>query len=187
MAYIPTHVTQKDGSLCQWKNCWAAVGAWLVDGATRGDTRPTPETFRGHSKQAGDDCTTGGLGSISTGMLTLGIAVRRWNDVSLEDARQMIAKPRSRRLYAFETDFIEWPEDLKCQTDFDGAHMVGVAPSTYAAATDTIRTMDPLCTVMKRVPIEAVLACAAAYNHRHGGTIETVDILSVLVPERPEE
>ena len=85
MAYIPTHVTQEDGSLCQMEELlggrWCLARRWSHAGRHTSDA----EAFRGHSKQAGDDCTTGGLGSISTGMLTLGIAVRRWNDVSLEE------------------------------------------------------------------------------------------------------
>ena len=55
--YTPQHVHQDDGSPCQWLQCWCAVGAWLVAGATRGRKTPTPTQFR---RRAGIPCRTGG-------------------------------------------------------------------------------------------------------------------------------
>jgi hypothetical protein len=176
--YVAKHVTQADGSRCQWTNCWAAVGAYLVRSGTRGRKKPTPMQFR---KAAGamKGCRTGGLGDLIVGCQKYGVKVTLLTDVTRANARRRLLKADSTKVYAFATDFDAWPVAYRCQANFDGYHMVAAVPWKPSP-----RMSDPLCKKLKKVPVKVVLNAAIEYNNEHGQKRNTIDMVVVTVPKK---
>ena len=162
--------------MCEHTNCWAAVGAWMVRGATRGKRKPSPMAFR---RKAGAlrGCRTGGLGDIMRGLSAYGIRFRMLHDVPKANARKRWASKTSTKLYAVETDFDRWPSDKKCGP-YSGYHMIGLAPGLNKRK--AVRTMDPnRCRKLKWVPVSDVLASALEYNREHHERPGTIDMLAI--------
>jgi len=184
MGYVPGHVTQLDGSECQWSNCWAAVGAWLCKGATRNDVDLTPPQFR--KKAQVPECLPAGLGNIERGMRRAGAWGRNCRsliDVPKADVRKRLLT-RSGRLVALETDFEDWPRP----TAGDFYHMIGVVCGEGTKENrGKVRVMDPLENRIKWVGIDAVMQAANRYNNQHGEERGTLDLIVVTPPPwRPD-
>jgi hypothetical protein len=186
MAYVPKHVTQADGSDCQWTNCWAATGAWLIDGGTRGRKKPTPMQFR-KAARAMKGCRTGGYGDLILGLAAFGVKARLLSDVPIKEARKRLRNASSRKLYAMASDWSRWPDVDKCRGDYDGYHMAGLAPGrkTDKKGRAETRTNDPLCSRLRFVRTLGVLRAGEEYNREHYGKKGTVDLLVITVPRRP--
>lgn len=177
--YIAKPITQLDSGACRKTNCWAAVGAYLVDSGTRGRKRPTPAQFR---KAAGvHTCRAGGLGDVITGCARYGVKVRLRSDLSRQEMRWRFSRNKAEKVYAVAFDFDAWPDDKKC-IPYDGYHMVAVIPGKNRRK--SIRTMDPLCRRIRWVRRGHIINAALEYNDEHDGqTPNTADVLEVKVPK----
>lgn len=183
--YVPAHVPQMDGSKCETTNCWAAVGAWGVDGLTGGDRTPKPTWFRFKAKA--QDCRPGGLGDIIRGLANMGLwrskTARYVVDMTPARLRRRL-RTRTGALVCVETDFEVWPEYKNCQPGFDGYHMVGVICGRDDE--DRVRVMDPLCKEQgyRWVKVEAIVRAAVQYNNEHAGEARnTVDGIVLFPPK----
>ena len=185
MSYVPRHVTQADGSPSQWVNCWAAVGAWLARGASRGRRRPSPSRFRRWARKPPK--TTGGLADISRGLRAKGLWAGRgrWlNDLSRAQMRHRFLADDG-KLYAAESDFNVWPVADRCQADFgdrpDAYHMIGIVAGGTGRE---VRVMDPLCDRLHRVNVDDVIDAVITYNDEHSGEKRGTGDLIVIVPPK---
>ena len=185
--YLPEHVTQEDGSICQWTNCWAAVGAWAVRGLTKGVRSPMPTWFRRKAKAQG--CRAGSLGDIVRGLMNMGLwkyrQARYIEDMTQERLRRRL-KTRTGVLVLLETDFEVWPDGKSCQPGFtdrdDAYHMVGAVCG--ADKQGRVMTMDPLCKRYRWTKIEDVIRAAVRYNDEHAHEKRgTVDVVLVFPPK----
>mgnify|MGYP000891395698 CR=1 FL=1 len=167
--YIPAQVTQRDGSPCQWANCWAALGAWLHDGATGGTASVTPTEFRRHAgggsgRANKPGCPSGFESDVVAGLRALGVKASIIK-VSPADARRLLNTP-SRALYGISTDFDRWPDAKDCAIgDFDGNHAIGYIPGLPSPGKPV---MNPLCKGYQNVSLNTVLASAAKFAKDHG-------------------
>lgn len=186
MRYTPDHLTQADGSPCQWTNCWATVGAWLSDGASGGKKKPTPPEFRRLARVT--SCRPGGLGDIERGLRAQGLwgRCKYREDVPRAEVKRLLLG-NTRKLVAFETDFEKWPEEDICQPDFndreDAYHAVGVICSTQKMHPGEVRVEDPLCHRYHWVDVDAVLRAARIYNYEHDEERGTMDFIVVIPPQ----
>ena len=180
MRYEPEHVTQADGSESEWFNCWAAVGAWQVDGISGGRCKPSPTWFR--HKAGRPPKTTGGLGDIITGISSIG----GWDECKfISDMTAEWFKRRLRTktgvLVAVATSFEVWPDGKNCQPNFDGYHMIGVVCG--ADELDRVKVMDPLCNRYRWVKVRDVTKAALHYNNEHfGQEKDTIDVVLAFPP-----
>jgi hypothetical protein len=179
--YVAPAIPQKDGSACQFTNCWCAVGAYLVKSGTRGRKDPTPMEFRA-AAGALAGCRTGGLGDLVTGCRRMGVRATLLLDVPKATARTRFLAQSSTKVYGLATDFEVWPDRENCQPDFDGYHMVAVVPWREKGQT---KAMDPLCSRLNLVDVDAVLRAAIEYEDDHGQRHGTIDMVVVSVPPRP--
>jgi hypothetical protein len=166
--YVAPAIPQKDGSACQFTNCWAAVGAYLVKSGTRGRKDPTPMQFRA-AAGALAGCRTGGLGDLLTGCQRMGVRATLLLDVPKATARTRFLAQSSTKVYAIATDFEVY-------------HMVAVVPWRERGQT---KAMDPLCNRLNLVDVDAVLRAAIEYEDDHGQRHGTIDMVVVSVPPRP--
>ena len=179
--YIADHITQIDSGKCRFTNCWAAVGAYLVDSGTRGKKRPTPMEFR---KAAGAmrGCRTGGLGDIIVGCQRYGVRVTLKTDVNRATLSRWFASRKSERVYAGAADWEVWPDDKKCAGDYDGYHATAIVPGLNQQK--NVRTMDPLCSKLRWVRKGDIIDALFEYNDEHPGQKRnTADVLYVRVPK----
>ncbi len=185
MSYTPRHVTQADGSSCQWTNCWAATGAWLVNAGTRGKKKPTPMQFR-KAARAMKGCRTGGYGDLILGLSVFGVKARFLNDVPVKDVRKRLRNTKSNKVYAMASDWSRWPDIDKCRGDYDGYHMAGLLPGNRRdkKGRAETRTNDPLCNRLRYVRTRGLMRAGEEYNREHGGRRGTIDLVVVTVPER---
>lgn len=167
--HIPDHVTQRDGSPCQLANCWAAVGAWLHNGATGGTAKVTPTEFRrqaggGSGKANKPGCPSGFEGDILAGLDALGVKATLIK-LSRADARALLTTP-SRALYGISTDYDAVPDLKDCAIgDFDGNHAVGWIPGTSSPQKPL---MNPLCPDYTSLSLNVVLDAAQKFSRDHG-------------------
>lgn len=177
--YVPEPIYQLDGSPCQGSNCWAAVGAWQLDGQSGGETVVTPTRFRAMAGE--DECGGGSLWDIQRGFQRHG---RTYNIRYLPYAElRAWMNSADRRLLAIPTAYDAWPDDKKCDSpDFDGFHMVGIIPGVLRYG--QVRVMNPLCSVpgasrearYQKVKIDDVMTAArkvARLTGQPAGTIAT--------------
>ena len=159
-------------------DCWATVGAWLGHGATHGEHRPSAPAIR---KAAGKERGPGpgNVINIHDALAALGISCRKLMPYPADDFLKIIRDPHDTRLLAVATDFRRWPEDKKCQPDFDGEHMVGVIPG---GGPHGIRVMNPLCADYERVFGEEIVRAAGQYASDHGFGDDTVCIAWIWRP-----
>ena len=181
--YVPRHVTQADGSRCQWTNCWAATGAWLVDGGTLGKHKPTPMEFRAAAR-ALKGCRPGGYGDLIAGLAHFGVKAILLDDISIPAAKKRLRNDNGRKLYAMASDWSRWPDVDKCRGDYDGYHMAGLVPGKKVVKGKAeIRTNDPLCNRMRWVRMSGIVRAGEEYNREHGGKPRTMDLLVISVPK----
>lgn len=107
--FIPHHVRQEDGSQCQWSNCWAAVGAWILSGVSRAQIDDTPTQFRA-SVPTGmtPPCRGGTLDDIVSGLNANGKPSNQGLHTRVE-LKSALASADSTKLFAMPTDFASWP------------------------------------------------------------------------------
>lgn len=187
MTYIPEHVTQEDGSPSQWFNCWAAVGAWLTDGASRGASTPTPSLFRRWARKP--PRTTGGMADVVRGLARKGHweRCRALYDVPRAEMLDRFKMPTG-TLYGAESDFNAWPEDQRCSPTFgdqdDAYHFIGIiAGEGQGPNIGRVRVMDPLCKVYRWVEVGDVIRAIVTYNNEHAGeTRGTADLIACRPP-----
>lgn len=186
--YIPPQVTQRDGSPCQWANCWAALGSWLADGATGGTVKVTPTEFRKHAgggsgRANKPGCPSGFETDVVAGLRTLGIKATIIK-VSQADARRLLNSP-SRALYGISTDFDRWPDAKDCAIgDFDGNHAIGYVPGLPSPGKPV---MNPLCQGYQNVGLNTVMASATKFAKDHGrGTEIWLVRVRRPAPPRPQ-
>jgi hypothetical protein len=138
-------------------------------------------------------CRTGGLGDIMRGLSAYGVKYRFLPDQTRAQASKRMSNAKSDKVFAIETDFGAWPTKAKCDygKDFDGYHMVGVAPGAVTPKKGTnkgktfLRTMDPLkCRKLKLVRRRGVLNAAIEYNNEHVEVPNTIDMLAVVTRPR---
>ena len=175
--YLAKHITQLNSGKCRRTNCWAAVGAYLVDMGTRGCKRPTPAQFR---RKAGvTTCRTGGLGDVLRGLAAYGVDAKLVKDRTRAQLRYRFSrKGEPRKVYALAFDFEAWPEDKQC-VRYDGYHMVAVISGLNKRK--RVRTMDPLCDRIRWVKRGDVIDAAKQYAREHGQ--RRVDMVEVKVPK----
>jgi len=102
-------------------------------------------------------------------------------DVSRDSARKRFANKNSKRVYGVPFDWERWDDAKKCAGDYDGYHMSCVIPGMNK--NKAIRTMDPLCSRIKWVRRNKIVAAAIEYNDEHvGETKGTIDMVYVVVP-----
>lgn len=184
--YTPKPIPQLDGSRSQSKNCWAAVGAWLADGASKGRKRLKPEVFRQKSKKPAN--TTGGLADLARGLTTMKLWQRgRYrNDLTRRQMRRRFSA-KSRKLYGAESDFKAYPPLKKCQPGFNGYHAIGIKPGLGAKSkgrAKKVRVMNPLCKRWTWVNVDRVIDAIISYNNKHSGEKKnTADLIVVDVPK----
>jgi hypothetical protein len=179
--YIADHITQINSGKCAHTNCWASVGAYLVDSGTRGKKRPTPMEFR---KKAGAlrDCRTGGLGDLIVGCQKYGVKITLLTDLNRTQLRRRFTSNKSTKVYGVPFDWEHWPDEKKCAGDYDGYHMTAVIPGINKKK--NIRTMDPLCNKLRWVRRGDIIDQAIEYNNEHyGEKKDTVDLVMVNVPK----
>lgn len=189
--YRPDHVTQEDGSQCQWTNCWATAGAWAADGSTAGRKRPTPTEFRKAAKAMPTGklrCRPGGLGDIIRGLRSLG-AWKQSRYVADMSKERLLRRLRGNPgvLVILETDFEVWPDGKSCQPGFtdrdDAYHMIGVICGEDGQ--DRVAVMDPLCHRYRWVKVQDVVRAAIRYNDEHRGEEKgTVDAVLIFPPKQ---
>lgn len=161
----PRHVTQRDPSdPRQFSHCWAAVGAWLLDGATDGAAKVTAKEF---AKMAG-----GGSGR-RTGSGTQEDIVQGLNRYGVSstivrlgrtDASDRMSADR-RAIWAIATDYDLWPTPKDCMNGVVGPdtnHEVGIIGGTPP------RVMNPLCLDYQTVTLPVVLDAAFKYAKQQG-------------------
>lgn len=198
MGYVPRAVTQVDPSDPCWKvSCWAAVGCWLVRGASRGRRKPDMEWFR--DRAGVDYCRPGGRNDVRNGLQNIFYRKRSmwdWgdgrvhNDLGWGELHTRLTKD-SGRLFWLATDFDVWTDQASvCQPGFndpadgDSYHAIGVVAGMGTGKNKgKVRVLNPLCSTLKWVPINVVLNAALQYAKEHPGRI---DALSILPPERDE-
>lgn len=186
--YLPAMVTQRDGSPCWTTQCWAAVGAWMTDGASHGRQTPTPTMFRIRAGKGGA-CYTGGLADWVRGLMAYGVwgRCKARYDVPSDEVRRLLLR-RSGSLVALETDFEDWPESSVCQPDFNDRanayHGIGVVCGEGTGPhRGEVRVMQPLCTTYRWVAIEEVMQAANTYNREHREVKGTLDLVVVTPPK----
>ena len=175
--YIAKHVTQLNSGACRKTNCWAAVGAYLVDSGTRGRKRPTPAQFR--KKAGASTCRTGGLGDIIRGCKAYGVKAKFLARRDRKELRWRFSSNKAEKVYALAFDFDTWPDDKKC-IQYQGYHAVAIIPGTNKRK--AIRSSDPLCRRLRWVRRGDVIDAAVEYAREHGHS--KVDLVQVLVPKR---
>jgi hypothetical protein len=185
--YIPDHITQADGSPSQWKNCWAAAGAWMADGASRGRKRVKPEVFRKKAKKPRN--TTGGLADIARGLTTMKLwdQGKYLNDLTRRQMKTRFSA-RGSKIYTAESDFAAYPELKKCQPGFNGYHGIGIVPGFGPKSkkrANKVRVMNPLCkNKFTWVNVDRVIDAIISYNNKHSGEKKnTADLIVVDVPK----
>lgn len=167
--YLPRHVSQRDpGDPRQFSHCWAASGAWMLDGATDGASRVDAQAF---AKQAG-----GGSGR-RTGSGTHEDIVQGLNrygvkadilDVPVSDMRAILSTER-RAIFSLSTAYEAWPVALDCMGGTAGPdvnHEIGVICGVDDKG--TVDVMNPLCEEYQRVPLDDVIRAAAKYAKEQG-------------------
>jgi len=175
--YIPEPVYQLDGSPCQGSNCWAAVGAWQMDGQSEGAQTPSPTRFRAMAGE--EECGGGSILDIQRAFIRQGrtYGVR---DIAYQELRAILSAD-DRRLVALATAYSVWPEDKKCDSPgFDGFHMVGIIPGLLRYG--LVRVMNPLCSVpgasrearYQKVKLDDVMAAARACAKATGQPAGTI-------------
>jgi len=176
--YIPEPVYQLDGSPCQGSNCWAAVGAWQMDGQSEGDQTPSPSRFRAMAGET--ECGGGSILDIQRGFIRQGRSYGL-RYLSYADLRSLLSAGDDRRLVAVATAYAVWPDDKKCDSpDFDGYHMVGIIPGLLRY--DQVKVMNPLCSVpgasrearYQKVKLDDVMAAARASSKANGDPAGTI-------------
>ena len=198
MAYVPRAFSQVDRSDPCWRtSCWAAVGAWLTNAATRGRRRPDMEWFR--DRAGVSHCATGGLDDIRAGLQAIRYKQRtawEWGagrvhrDLTGEELRDRLEKDTG-RLFWLATEFDGWDDNASlCQpgynnpADGDSYHSIGVVAGLGTGPNkNKVRILNPLCQTLKWVPVTTVVRAAVRYAKEHQGLI---DALSVLPPDRNE-
>ena len=198
MGYVPKAVTQVDPSDPCWKvSCWAAVGAWLTRGATRGRRRTDPEWFR--DRAGVDYCRPGGRDDVRNGLQNIFYRKRSawdWgngrvhNDLTRDQLRDRLERD-SGRLFWLATDFEVWDDQQSvCQPGFndpqsgDAYHAIGVVAGMGTGKNrGKVRVLNPLCDSIKWVPMATVIRAAGRYAQEHPGLI---DALSIAPPDRDE-
>lgn len=190
MAYVPRAVTQVDRTdPCWTTSCWAAVGSWQTQGATRGRRRPSLERFR---KAAGVDlCRPGGPNDIRNGLKGImyrGRSAWDWgngryaDDIPLDRLEDQLANRESERLFWLATDFQVWDDEASvCQAGFndqaDAYHAIGVVAGLGKRQNkDKVRVLNPLCDRLKWVPLATVLRAVRRYDREHPGGIDAISI-----------
>lgn len=192
MPYVPDHITQEDGSPSQWTNCWAAVGAWLADGASRGTKVVKPSRFRQLARRPLH--VPGGMGDVERGLQRMGVwdAARALYDVPRGTLRERLLEPTG-SLIGAESEFEVWPVADRCSKSFgdqqDAYHFIGVvAGEGTGVNAGKVRVEDPLCHAMRWVDVDTVVRAIVRYNNEHAGEEKgTADIIVVRPPKLPEE
>lgn len=168
--YLPDPIYQLDGSEQQGSNCWAAVGAWQLDGKTGGKMRVTPTRIRTLS---GNATGGGSLWDIQAAFSKLGFTYRVAT-LRAADVRLMLST-QSRKLVSIPTAYDLWPAEQKCDSPgFDGFHMVGVRPGLLPDR--EVLVMNPLCSKpgpstearFQKVSLAAVMKAAQACSSQVG-------------------
>lgn len=177
--YQPRHVSQRDpADPRQFSHCWAACGAWLLDGATDGASRVDAQTF---ARMAG-----GGSGRI-TGSGTQEDIVQGLNrygvhsdiiDIPAASMTTILSTPR-RAIFAIATAYEAWPPALDCMNGTAGPdvnHEVGAIPGVDAAG--MLQVMNPLCEEYQSVPLADVIHAAQKYAREqgHSRTLQVVRV-----------
>ena len=182
--YLPDPIYQLDGSEYAGSNCWAAVGAWQLDGRTGGEMRVTPTRIRVLARK-----TAGGGGSlydIQRAFQQLGLTYRVATLLAT-DVRAMLMSP-SRKIVAVPTEYELWPK--KCDSPgFDGFHMVGIQPGLLPDR--EVRVMNPLCSVpgpsaearFQKVALAAVMKAATSCAKQIGIPAGYLTVGIVQVPK----
>lgn len=194
--YQPEFVPQMDGSTCERRNCWAAVGAFLADGASGGDKDMSPTKFRALARKSGSPCQTGGLADMVRGLMNAGL----WSkgkyiaDMPKADLRRMLLR-RNGALVALETDFQDWPEATVCQPGYndldDAYHSIGVicGEGKYKQK-GKVLVENPLCKGYRWVDVDVVIEAVMTYNREHNerrGTADLIIVLPPMVPPQPRK
>jgi hypothetical protein len=185
--YVPDHVTQEDGSPSQWTNCWAAVGAWLADVASRGGARPTPSVFRRKARKPIG--TPGGSADVERGLQRMGLwdECRMIYDVPKATLRERLLEPTG-LFYGAESDFNVWPRESRCSETFgdekDAYHYIGIiAGEGTDENAGKVRVNDPLCHSYRWVDVDGVVKAIVTYNNEHAGEVNgTADIIVARPP-----
>lgn len=202
MAYIPKHISQVDGSTCQWTNCWATIGAWAARGASRNAVKGTPAKFRKWARRP--DCQTGGLGDIARGLGRKGLWGKRVTSGGkrVRNARYLDDHTKAKmrtlfsvepkgggKLYVAESDFNVWPVKERCSATFgnlpNAYHMIGIVPGEGKGRNKgKVRVEDPLCHRYNWINVDRVIRAIITYNNEHGEKRDTADLIVVNVPDR---
>lgn len=190
--FVADHVTQRDDSECQWRNCWSSVGCWLAKAASAGKQGGSPTWFRqrcGKAPKPGRECEPGGLADMIRGLMAMGL----WNrakyhvDMPIADVRKLLLR-RNGAHVALETDFEVWEDEKSvCLAGYndreDAYHSIGVvAGEGTGRHRGEVRVMQPLCREYKWVDVDEVLHAAARYNKEHAETRRTLDLIVVTPP-----
>jgi hypothetical protein len=174
--YVPKHVTQDDGSIGAWEHCWAAVGAWLADGASAGKRTPEPTGFCRFARK--DPRDNGGISDVMRGLTNMGLRYLYKPDVPKADLRRVLMSPTG-KLVMLEIDMDSWPE-----SNGDAYHSVGVICGGGTGQNrGNVRTMDPAEHHYEWRDVDGVIAAAMEYNREHHETPGTIDALFVLPPQ----
>ena len=180
--YKPRHVTQRDPTdPKQFSHCWAAVGAWGVDGATNGASRITAKEFaRAAGGGSGRKAGSGTQEDILKGLDHYGVKARILR-LRVADLQEILSAER-RGIFAIPTDYDIWPAGKDCMRGEAGPdvnHEVGVIGGA------TLGIMNPLCDDYQSIPLATLMQAAAKYARQqgHSGIIEVVRVLRQEPPE----
>lgn len=173
--YLPDHVTQRGTDPCQWEHCWAAVGAWLTDGASGGKRTPDPVRFCALARK--DPCENGGLSDMIRGLETAGQKYVYRADVPKDEVRRIL-RSRTGKLVALEIDMDSWPA-----SNGDAYHSIGVVCGIGTGKfAGKVKTMDPAEDNYRHRDLDGVLTAALEYNAEHHERPGTIDVLIVTPP-----
>ena len=203
MPYVPGHVPQATGAEAEWRDCWAAVGAWGIDAASRGRVDLSPTDVRRLARVPDDD------GGTLADMARAFVRKRLWRKRVRSGGKRRLsaqylddrtpakmralfkAKPSGGgKLYLAESDFEVAPNYAVCQPGFNkrrnAYHAIGIVPGEgKGKRKGMIRVMDPLCRKMTWWKIGDVIRAIRRYNDEMAHEkLGTADLIVVNVPDR---
>jgi len=181
MAYRPKYQSQRDGTRCQFFNCWVKTTSMLVDAASAGKKVPSTQVVR--RKAVKPKCTTGGIFDAIRVLTKMGLAkrARYVDDMPKAKLRSRLLK-RSGKVVMLETDFEGWIDPGE-RGDFYHAIIV-ICGEGKGRQKGRVLVGDPYERDKKYKwrPVGAVISAAMEYAREHGDSQGTCDVLTVTPP-----